>query len=186
MNSAVALSVGAELLVGAAATSVAVVAWRYRQRPAGVSLFVMGVVGVVYTATTVAETLVTDPLVWGVVVGFQYPLTAVVAVTSVSVATELIPSSTDYRHAVRWLVVGVVVPSFVLGITNPIHGLLVAGPRETAGGVLVVTIGPLFLAAYDCATAGDSVQSGAFDCRVDRSIGDLPTTTAGSYSGAGD
>lgn len=144
MNTAVALSVGAELVVGAATALVACVAWRYRQRPAGFSLFVMGVVGTVYTATTVAETLITDPLVWEIVVGLQYPLTAIVAVMSVSVATELIPSHTNHRQTVRWLVVGVVVPSTVLAMTNPVHGLLIAGPKETAEGLLVVDIGPLF------------------------------------------
>ena len=144
MNAAVALSVGVEAVVGVATALVAGVAWHYRQRPAGFSLFVMGVVGTVYTATTVAETLVTDPLVWEIVVGLQYPLTAIVAVMSVSVATELIPSHTDHRQTVRWLVVGVVVPSAVLAMTNPIHGLLIAGPREVAEGLLVVVIGPLF------------------------------------------
>jgi PAS domain S-box-containing protein len=133
-----------EFIIGSTAGVVAYVAWQYRDRPAGTPLFAMAVTGMAYAGTSVLASTLTDPFLWEVITGVQYPLTAALAVEAFYVAVEFTQRETYQRQPIRILFAVFILASFSTAVTNPIHHLLNSAPRPAAGGGFTITYQPLF------------------------------------------
>lgn len=133
-----------ELAIGLAAAGVAVVAWRYRDRPVGFPLFVMAIATVGYAVVTALRSIVVDPLAWELLNNLRYPLVTTVAVGSFFVMVEFARRD-RYKHpAIVAALVGVLLVSFAAALTNPLHELVITDQFRTEVGVFDSTPGPIY------------------------------------------
>lgn len=143
MLSSHAIFVVLEFFVGLLALAVAYLAWNYRDKPAGHSLFVMAVTAVIYAFVSTSSSVVTEPTIQHLLHSLLFPLTTIIAIGSLYVAINFTERHEYLSPAVSLSVLGLVVLGGIAAVTDPVHNLFLAEYIPTTDGAVLV-YGPLF------------------------------------------
>ncbi len=139
------------------AVAIASLAWGYRDRLAGLPVFVTAVGASGYTLATLFRAVVSDPVAWQLLNNVRYPLGAIIAVGAFYTAVEFTKREQERRPTVVGLFGAYVSVIAVFAFTDPLHGLVIAEQTATAG-TYVGTAGPLF---WVHAALGGGIGAGA-------------------------
>lgn len=138
-----------ELTIGLVAVFVASIAWNYRNDVAGVPVFIMLAAASGYAFASGLNVFVSDPLLKHLIHNLSYPFTTTSVVAVLYLLVEFTHREKYHQKSIIAVVLGSILFSFIVSVTDPIHNLIITEPIITASGGFVRTAenaGPLFWA----------------------------------------
>ncbi len=123
-----------ELFIGLVAIAGSVIAWTYRNRPAGRPLFALFVAGGGYSLASGLNVLVSDPLLQHLIHNLTYPFGIGVAAAVLLLSIEFTRQWYYRRRALVIALSAFIIVDFALAMTDPIHNLYITERVITAEG----------------------------------------------------
>ena len=133
-----------ELGSGAAALAVAIVAWRHRDKPAGMPLVVIALAGTGWAIGLGLQSLTTDWLASVTLQNLVYLSTDFVAIGWLYLAAEYAGREWFQRRSVRTAVLALLGSNLLAMTINPSGNFYAMGTRVASDGVFFHVYGPLY------------------------------------------